>query len=118
MQNPLKSKELIFITLHSAVEQERKYKSMRGFCAISRFVATFILNLKVSQMKTSSRRHIFAVGSGQMGNKASKMKKQHLTGKGGGGPLSAFCSKSRLHKDEVSAFDEDEGTMCRCPPLG
>lgn len=98
--------------------QERKYRSMRGLCAINWFVATFVLNLRVSQIKTSSRRHIFAVSSGQMGNKANKMRKQHLTGKGGGGPLSAFCSKSHLHKDEVSAFDEDEGTMCRCPPWG
>lgn len=116
MQNPLKSKELIPFTLHSAVEQERKYKSMRGLCATNRFVATFILNQKVSQIKTASRRQTLPVINRQMGNKANKMRRQQLTGKGGGGPLSAFCSKSHLCKDKVGAFGEDEGTTCRCPP--
>lgn len=118
MQNPLKSKELIPFTLHSTVEQERKHKSIRGFCAINRFVATFILNKKVSQIKTANGRDILAVINGQMGNKANKMRRQHLTGKGGEGPPSAFCSKSHLRKDKVSAFGEDKGTMWRCPPWG
>lgn len=108
--------ELIPISLHSAVEQERKYKSIRGLCAISRFVATFILNQKVSQIKTASRRHVLAIINVQMGNKANKLRRQHLTGKGRGGPLTAFFFKSHLCKDKVRAFGEDEGTMCRCPP--
>jgi len=118
MQNPLKSKELIPFTLHPAAEQEGKYKSIRGLRAIDRFVATFVLNYKASQTRTASARHFLAVVNGQMGNKANKMRRQHLTGKGGRGPLSAFCSKSHLRKGEVSAFGEDEETTCRCPPWG
>lgn len=55
----------------------------------------------MSQIKTANGRHILVVKNGQMSNKVSKMRRQHFTQRGGGGPLYAFCSESQLCEDKV-----------------